>query len=217
MEQPSDDIAAIMQKMLADNAAAAEAVVAGARTERNVAAAERADARQALLDAQKNADKLSAGFYKEYYSRLEKDLGESLTRNFAARLLRIGKSPGEVAALLDAPDPLIAEVARSVGFVPVKLAGTIEATTARATYEDQGRGGYLQLYWGQHTCRFWFEAAAHPALLLVEIPREEQWEAQTSIPLAQRPHVLQFMAERMVADQMPGHRYRIEVNSIVIF
>lgn len=126
MEQP-DDIAAIMQKMLADNAAAAEAVVAGARTERNVAAAERADARQALLDAQKNADKLSAGFYKEYYSRLEKDLGESLTRNFAARLLRIGKSPNEVAALLDAPDPLIADVARSVGYVPVKLAGTDES------------------------------------------------------------------------------------------
>jgi len=216
MEQ-SEELAAVMRQMLADNAAAAEAVVAGARTEREKAAGERVAAHQALLDAQTNAETLAADFFNEHHARIEKDIRKSLTRDFADRLLRAGISVGETAALLDAPELLVAELARNIGYVQIKPADSEATIYAWAAFEDQGRGGYLTLRWGARTCRLWYEIAASPALTLLEIPRAEQWEAQTNIPQAQRQQALQFMGEQMLTRHTPGRQFRIEVDSIVIF
>jgi len=216
MEQ-SPEVIAAMRQMLADNAAAAEAVVAGARAERESAAAERAAAHEALLDARQKTETLATDFSKKHYALLENDIRKNLTRDFADRLLRAGISVGETAQLLDAPEPLVADLARHLGYVQIKPAESETTIYAWAVFEDQGRGGYLTLHWGTNSPRFWYEFAASPALDLLEIPREEQWEAQTNIPLSQRQQALRFMGEQMLTRRPPGCRFRIEVDSVVIF
>lgn len=215
--QSSDDLQVIMQRMLADNAAAAKNVVSVALTEREAAAADRAAAGQALQDAQQQSKRLAAAFRKKHLSRVEADLREQLERQYAERLLRNGLSPSEVAALLDMPDQQITDIAQRVGYRFVPIPGTSDMLSARVGYENHGRGGYMTLYWGAHHHRFWFEIAATPALLLIEVPTEAQWEAQTGIPLQQRSQVLQFLGERLVADEMPDHWFRIEPDSVVIY
>jgi len=117
--EPTDDIAVLLRQMLADNAAAAGNVVAGARAEREAAAAERAAARQALLETEQHAETISATFYHQHLTRLEKDIQERLLREYADRLLWYGLPPSEVAALLDAPDQMVEEIARRVGYTRV--------------------------------------------------------------------------------------------------
>ncbi|MFN0014721.1 MAG: hypothetical protein ACKVU2_09255 [Saprospiraceae bacterium] len=216
MEQ-SEEVAAAMRQMLAQNAAAAEAVTAGARSEFELAAAKRVAARQALLEAQKNTEKIRSDFFKEHEAWLEADARKQTTCKFAERLLRASVLISDVAALLDAPDGLVAEVAQTIGYVKIKPTGSDTEIYAWAAFEGQGRGGYITLHWGRAVCRFWYEGAISPALLLLEIPREENWEAQTAIPLAQRQQALRFMGERMVRYLAPECEYRIEVDSVVLF
>ncbi|MEQ1744130.1 MAG: hypothetical protein ABMA02_01780 [Saprospiraceae bacterium] len=216
MEQ-SKEVADAMRQMLAQNTAAAEAVTAGARAEFDVAAAEHVAARQALLDAQKNKEKLRSDFYKKHEAWLEADARKQITRKLAERLLRASVHVDDVAALLDAPGALVADEAKAIGFVKIKPAGAGTDIYVWAAFEAQGRGGYITLHWGRTICRFWYEGAASPALMLLEIPREEHWEAKTSIPLAQRKQALQLMGDRMVRFLAPEYEYRIEVDSIVIY
>lgn len=215
--EPTADIATLMRQMLTDNAAAAGNVVAVARAERETAAAEREAARQALLEVKQNAEAISATFYHKHLAHLEADTQERLLREYADRLLWYGLPPGEVAALLDAPDQMVEEIARRVGYTRVTVDDSDATSHAKVGYENHGRGGYMRLTWGEYQCRFWFEIAARPALLLIEIPTEDKWTAETGIPVEQRPQVLQYLGERMVADQMPSHRFRIEYAAVVIY
>jgi len=216
MEQSAEVIAA-MRQMLAENARAAEAVVAGARAEREAAATERAAARRELLSAEQKKEALAADFYQNHHEHLKKDIRKNLTRDFADRLLRAGIPMSTVAELLDAPELQVVDIARNIGYVAIKPTGQEATIYAWATFEDQGRGGYLSLRWGSHTARLWYEIAASPALTLLEIPRAEHWEAQTQIPLEQRQQALQFMGEQLLTKHTPGRKFRIEVDSIVVY
>ena len=216
MEQ-SPEVIAAMRQMLADNARAAETVVATARAEREKVIGERAAARQALLDTQQKSEQIAADFYREHHDRIEKDIRQMLTRDFAERLLHAGASVNTVVELLHAPEGMVASIAVDIGFVPVKPPESNTMIYARAFFKDEGRGGYLTLQWGETTCRFWYEIAARPALSLLEIPREEHWEAQTNIPKAHRLQALIFKAEQMLTRHSPDCQYRFEADSIVVY
>lgn len=216
MEQ-SPEVIAVMRQMLADNARAAENVVATARAEREKVIGERAAARQALLDTQQKSEQIAADFYREHHDRIEKDIREMLTRDFADRLLRAGATVNQVVELLDAPEGMVAKIAMDVAYVPIKPPDSKEMIYVRASFKDEGRGGYLTLQWGETTCRFWYEIAAAPALTVLEIPRDEQWEAQTGIPLSHRLQAHIFLAEQMLARHSSSSHYKFEDGSIVIY
>ncbi len=107
-----DDLAKIMQQALAGNEAAAQNLVAGARVERAAAAAERAAAHDALLDAERNEAARRAGFAEQHRSRIARNLQLEIAGLFAERLLFAGESAAEAAALLDLPDGMVQELAR---------------------------------------------------------------------------------------------------------
>lgn len=216
MEQSAEVIAA-MRQMLAQNAAAAEAVVAGARAEREKAAAERAAARQELLDTQKNSDSIYADFLEKQRVLVRKDVWKSCAQDFAERLLKQAVSVEETAELLEVEEGMVADIARSVGYYTIRFGKPQTVVYAWARFADEGRGGYLTLHWGRKTNSFWYEIAAPPAKTLLEIPRAEQWETQTNIPSAHRTHVLEFLGEQLLLRHGRGSNYRIEADSIVIY
>lgn len=219
----SNDVQQMMQQMLAQNATAAEALVTSARTEREAAAAEREAAAVALQNATRETETLRAEFYTKHCSRIEKDIREQVAKDLAIRLLRAGESTTEVAALLDMPDPWVDAVAQNDNLTKWDLSGPSENrkkigdSYAWVEFENQGRGGNVIFHLGKTILRFWYEFAGGQALVLIDAPTEEQWEAQTQLPLSLRMEVLQFIGRQAVAQHAPGHRYRIEFNSIVIY
>ncbi len=110
-----ENIGKIMQQALAQNEAAAQHLVAGARAEREAAAAERAAAQEILLQTERNETALYAGFVEKHRSRIRQDLNDAAVRMFAERLILAGEPVSEVAALLDLPDGLVQEMARKHG------------------------------------------------------------------------------------------------------
>lgn len=111
-----DDIKKMMQQMLADNVAAAEAVVSNARTEREKIAGERAAAHEALMAAERDAQAIYDRLTEQHRQRIAKDLQSDLEKTIAKRLLRAGKPVGEIAALLNAPDGMVKELAVQLGY-----------------------------------------------------------------------------------------------------
>jgi len=111
-----DDIKKMMQQMLTDNAAAAEAVVSNARAEREQVAAERAAAQEALLAAERDAQAMYDRLREQHRQRISKDLQSDLEKTIAERLLRAGEPVGEIAALLDVPDGMVKELALRLGY-----------------------------------------------------------------------------------------------------
>ncbi len=108
-----DNIAKIMQQALAENEIAAQTMVAGARAEREKAAEERAAAQEALAETERNAQALYKGFVEKHRARIARDLHLEAAKGIARRLLRVGESVSEVAALLDLPDGMVQELAQN--------------------------------------------------------------------------------------------------------
>lgn len=71
-------------------------------------------------------------------------------------------------------------------------------------YEDSGRGGTIWFESRETRFDMWWEFAGGDALVIVDIPTEEQWEARTKLPLEQRESTLTFIGEQIVQDKIFG-------------
>ncbi len=224
---PNDEIRQTMQRMLDENAKAAAAVVAGAQQVKDEAIAARLAARKALRKTEQTQESLKTDFYKTHRARIEKDYKNQLNRHFAGVLLRHGQMPDEVAALLGMPEEEVFEISRHFGYSrwdaekeagkPAQKRRKIGSAYARVAFQDEGRGGTAIFQWGQIVCRFWYELAGRDALLFIDVPSEQHWEAQTGIPLSWREKILHFIGERAATDQSSHYQYRIEATAIVIY
>ena len=210
MEYP-DEYAQIMEKMLADNAVAAEAVVAGARTEQLAAASELQGAREQLQETEQNAANILRDYTNQHRERMEKDLRDDLLKEIAGQLLQKGESVSAVADLLEIGEGLVRETARRQGRQKV---GSLEAWL---NYDESGRSGYVIFNYGKISHRFAYEFGGGTALAIIDIPTPGQWEADTGLPLAEREAVLEFIGTQVVADKAPEYAYRIDDQSIVIY
>ncbi|MEO6037105.1 MAG: hypothetical protein ABIQ93_01750 [Saprospiraceae bacterium] len=210
MEYP-DEYAQIMEKMLADNAVAAEAVVAGARTEQLAAAAELQMALQALQETEENAAQILQDYTDQHRARLEMDLREDLLKALALQLLQKGEAVSTVADLLEIGEGLVREIAKRQGRRKV---GSLEAWL---NYEESGRSGYVIFNYGKTSHRFSYEFGGGTALVVIDIPTASQWEAHTGLSLSDREAVLEFIGAQVAADKAPEYQYRIENQEIVIY
>lgn len=210
MEYPNE-YTQIMQKMLADNAAAAETVVAGARAGQQAAAAELQAARNQLADNEQNAAQMLKEYTKQQRAQLEKHLHTEILEEMAGKLLKKGESVSTVTALLDMAERLVQRVFKRLGLRPVGSAN------AWLEYDEEGRSGYVILHHGKTVYRFSYEFGGGSTLAIIDIPAASHWEAYTGLPLADREAILEFIGLQVVADKAPGHRYRIDPDALVIY
>lgn len=202
------EYAAILQKMLAENETAAEAVRGAGRQDLAEALVEREVARQYLQEIQVNRERHLAECTEQHRQELLDQLRKSMQETLAQELLEAGEV--EVEALLDLPERQIDDIRRRIG--QRKLGKQF----AWVEYESAGRGGYVTFRRGKTRCRFWHDLGAGKALMVIEVPDEARWATETGIPLAEREAVLQFIGEDTILHQAPGHLFRIDSNSIVI-
>lgn len=88
---------------------------------------------------------------------------------------------------------------------------------ATLTYTTEGRSGNITYQSPETTFSMWWEYAGGDALVIVNIPTEQEWTNRTQLPLEWREHLLALMAERIVRDRASGRRYTMEGNFITIY
>lgn len=214
---PEENIAKIMQEMLKANAEAARKLLANAAQHRSAAANELLAAQQELQEILSQKDLLYQQFLEKHIARVQTDLERQVKRRLAMDLLDQGKSPEDIVQLLDLDDETADMLAdRALNNPYTKIEEIIMAHTLKVTYHSQGRGGDIVMNWRGQECRFWYEFAGGEALVYIDVPDADRWEAQTNIPLALRDQLLEQLAKSVVRDQAPGHQYRIEPAAIVI-
>ncbi len=200
-----------MQQMLADNAAAAEAVIAGARGEQMAAAAALQAARQQLAENERDAVQILQDYTTKHRARLKENLRKEMAEEIAERLLEKGEPVHVVAALLELADWSLQSIAQCLGHRKVGSAD------AWLRYDESGRSGYVILHHGRVVHRFSYEFAGGSALAVIDVPTAGYWEANTGLPLEEREEILAFVGAQVVADRAPGYHYRIGEDTIVIY
>ncbi len=207
----ADEYTRIMQKMLADNTAAAEAVLAGARSAQKAAADALQSAREQLRETEENAPQLLQEFTDRHRARLEKEMADDVKRKLAEQLLYHRESVQTVAVLMDLPEKFVQELAKRQGRRKVGSADTW------LEYDESGRSGYVILNRDKIAVRFSYEFAGGNALAVIDVPTAGHWEAATQLPAAERDILLDFVGAQVVADRAPGYQYRVDMDTIVIF
>lgn len=77
-------------------------------------------------------------------------------------------------------------------------------------YEGMGRGGNVIFSNDKTRFSLWWEFAASPAVAIMEIPSEKDWENRTGLKLADRDRVLAFIGAVVLRDQLSsGGKYII--------
>jgi len=206
-----DDYLPMIQKMLTDNELAAKAVVDGAQKEYDKVLAERAAAKERLEKVKADSKIQSEAFRLKAIEKLKKDIYQQELKGVAAQLLEKGMGISDVAALLELPEKAVTEIAETL-----RIQTIIGSMTMRISYEDQGRGGYINIHWGETMNRWWWEFGGGTALAIVDIPTAANWEAETKIPVERRTHLLELIAQQVIRDKAEGYRYRIDDHAIVI-
>jgi len=84
-----------------------------------------------------------------------------------------------------------------------KLLGLLIGKAGRPTisYSSNGRYGHVHYQSPETTFALYFEFGGGNCVACINIPDTDTWEAETSLPLARRESVLQFIGQQVVKDQ----------------
>jgi hypothetical protein len=203
-----------MQKMLADNAQAAQNMVEVARQEREKAALALQEAQAELARNIQEADAIRADLEEKKFQQYKLDFLAPVQDKIVHHLQQSGYDMDKIAQLLGLP---LAAIRRMLGQKPSTVAppAGIEASVA---YQQDGRSGLVILTWNGQKAQFWWEFGGDGALAIINIPDAQKWTTQTGIAMEERDQALQFMAANVVRDQASsGGRYTIEDNFITIY
>lgn len=87
----------------------------------------------------------------------------------------------------------------------------------RVEYDGNLRAGSTTYVEGDLRIPFYHEMGGGNCLVYIDVPAEEQWEAQTKTPLTRRTEILEFVAQTVQREQAPSCRYEIQDSAIVFY
>ncbi len=196
----------MMEKTMKDSLKGVDKANAALRKEREVVIKELDAAQKLRAKAEREGDKMAQEFFEGKQKQFTEAAKTELLRDLVCMHIEVGKSTRDIAVWLDVPmkfveniRQLLKRVAEYTGDKPkrVRLEGN-----PKLRYVDMGRGGTI--YYESPDAQFdmWWEFAGGTALVILDIPTEEQWEARTKLPLDQRQKVLNFIGEQIVQDKI---------------
>lgn len=158
--------------------------------------------------AEKEADKMVQEYFAGKQTQFSEAAKTELLRDLVRMHIEVGKSNRDIAVWLDVPLSFVENIRavmkrneqyRDKSKQRLRLEGN-----PKLRYADYGRGGTI--YYESPDTQFdmWWEFAGGSALVIVDIPTKEKWEAVTKLPLNQREKVLTFVGEQILADKMFG-------------
>lgn len=167
---------------------------------------ELAAAQKARAEAEKEGEKMARAYFAGKQQEFMETARTELLRQLTRQHLEADKTPSDIAKWLDVPkdfveniNALLGRVAKYASPKPQRL--QLDGNP-KLRYDDQGRGGTIWFESLDTTFSTWWEFAGGDALVIVAIPTEAQWEAETKLPLAKRMDTLTFIGEQIVADKI---------------
>ncbi len=178
-------------------------------------------AKKARAKAEKEGDKMAdayfAGRQKEFKEAARTELLRQLTRQH----LEADRKPRDIVQWLDVPKDFVQNIKELLGRVaalyPPKPKRLQLEGNPKLSYESQGRGGTI--WFENYDTRFdmWWEFAGGDALIILAIPTEARWEADTKLPLSARKDTLTFIGEQIMADKISGNGSFIVGENVMTF
>ena len=87
----------------------------------------------------------------------------------------------------------------------------------RIEFEGTYRSGYVTYIEGDIRIRFYHEMYGGKYHMGIDIPTENQWEAQTKTPLSKRQEIIEFLAKTVQKEQASSWRYEIRDTDIAFY
>ncbi|QQS28621.1 MAG: hypothetical protein IPM47_17495 [Sphingobacteriales bacterium] len=91
--------------------------------------------------------------------------------------------------------------------------------TPTISYKNEGRSGYVQYQSVHSRFALYYEFGGGNCVVCIDLPSPQNWEKHTGIPIAKREETIQFIGNKVVADQTTGGKgyFKIEGNSLNIY
>ncbi len=99
------------------------------------------------------------------------------------------------------------------------LSGSKHSGEPRVLYSSDGRSGYVHYQSADADFALYYEFCGGDCVAGIDIPKPEEWEDHTGLPLARREEILDFIGRQLMKDQTTLGRgyYRIEGNFLNIY
>jgi len=195
-----------MEKTMKDALKGVDKANAALNKERKAVMKELDAVQKLRAKAEREGEKMAQEFFEGKQKQFTEAAKTELLRELVCMHIEVGKSTRDIAVWLDVPmkfvediRQLLKRVARYSGDKSkrVRLEGN-----PKLRYVDMGRGGTIYYESPDAQFNMWWEFGGGNALVIVDIPTEEQWEARTKLPLNQRQKVLTFIGEQIVLDKI---------------
>jgi len=193
-----------IEKVFKDALSTADRIIAEANAIKEQALKEKDEA----IEIHRKAERESETLHEKYFEERKKQLIETgrieQMRQLVLHHLSSGASVAEVEHWLRVPSDFIEQIkevmdrANKFNSLPIpELEGH-----PKIKYDNQGRGGYVEFSNDKTHFKLWWEFAASPAVVIMEIPSETEWEKWTGFSKEQRNDVLNYIGAVVVRDQL---------------
>jgi hypothetical protein len=220
MEQQAQ-VSKLMEKTMKDALKGVDKANAALNKERQAVMKELDAAQKLRAKAEREGEKMAQEFFEGKQKQFTEAAKTELLRDLVRMHIEVGKSTRDIAVWLDVPMKFVEGIRQLLKRVAlysgdkskrVRLEGN-----PKLRYVDMGRGGTI--YYESPDARFdmWWEFGGGNALVIVDIPTEEQWEARTKLPLDQRTKVLTFIGEQIVLDKISYNGSLIIGDNVLTF
>ena len=208
MAVQQQQFSSMMEMAMKDALKGVDKANAALAKERKVLEKELDAAKDLHQNAEKEGDKMAEAYFEGRQKQFAEAAQTELLRNLTRMHLEVGKTPRDIAVWLDVPLDFVENIRQLLQRLAQYNEGNPQRQRMEGNpqlrYVDMGRGGTI--YFESRLARFdlWWEFAGGEALVIVDIPTPEQWEARTKLPLAQRESTLTFIGEQIVEDKISG-------------
>lgn len=170
------------------------------------------------LEAEKAADGLMASYFEERQAQFREAAQTELLRQLTRKHLESGKLPEEISAWLGVTPQFTQQVAKILNRLKNRPMDQYRMHDAiQISYSGSGRGGTIVVQNPATRFELWWEFAGGDALVILDIPSENDWTKRTGLPLAERPGLLAFIGEKVLADKVSGDGSYVIGENVITF
>lgn len=193
-----------IEKVFKEALLTADRIIAEANAIKEQALKEKDEAIEIHRKAERESETLNEKYFEERKKQLIETGRIEQMRQLVLHHLSSGASVAEVEHWLRVPSDFIEQIkevmdrANKFNSLPIpELEGH-----PKIKYDNQGRGGYVLFKNDKTQFKLWWEFAASPAVVIMEIPSETEWEKRTGFSKEQRNEVLKYIGAVVVRDQL---------------
>lgn len=211
-EDPNHDAAAdLFEQTVRNTLAHLDTITAQAKEAHEAALDELAAAREEKRRIEADAKKVAEAYFEEHRKEVEGKMRQEAMESAIKNMLRAGQSDQDIQEWLEVPFDMVEHARAVLKFRP------FGRQYAMVEYQQEGRSGYVIFRKGKVELRFSYEFGGGNTLVLVTVPDEDHWEKETGQPLEDRKPILEFIGNRILEDQAPGHKFEVTGDVLRIF